>query len=93
MKVKRHYHVLSGMHGYMPDSNFPTRTLREARAVAIEEVRICRAAGDRYVGSARGRYYECVSVNEYGTPLHGGPEYIEITDCYEEDCLDELNVE
>ena len=44
MRLK-HYHVLVGLPGYMPNSNYPCSTLAEAGDVAYEEAKAFREAG------------------------------------------------
>lgn len=81
--ARRHYHVLCGMPGYMPDDNMAHTSRRAAEAEAAELARQCRDDGLRVTGSARDGY----DVSDPASLAYSG--YIEITDCYEDDCYNE----
>jgi len=84
--MNRHYHVLGGLHGYMPMVNEVYATLQEARQSLMdkkrEEIEDSYQMEDRssfaISGNLRQGYYEVTN---------GGNEYYEITDCQESDCL------
>ncbi len=78
----RHYHVLVGLSGgYMPNQNLgPFTSKRQAERVAAEIARIFRDQGLEVRGSAAAGYY---SVGDFGC------EYIEITRCFEPECLED----
>jgi len=44
-KLANHYHVLTGLPGYMPANNYPCETLKEAGDVALYEANQFREAG------------------------------------------------
>lgn len=49
-KVANHYHVLVGLPGYMPNSNYPCETLKEAGDMALYEANEFRETGYRRFG-------------------------------------------
>ena len=89
-----HYHVLTGLHGYMPDNNEMYDTLDDAKAGLAEFVE--RAKDDDVTDEQR----DAISIADDGTyaefPLEGiahpvfGVEYAEIADCHESDCREEM---
>jgi hypothetical protein len=88
VKSTKHYHVLSGLHGYMPDRNDSYHTCANARAGACAIAEDLRAEGFVVNGTKRHGYYEV-----YGHDSDGcipGVEYIEVTTCHEPDCLEDI---
>lgn len=80
---KRHYHVLFGLQGgYMPESNEMFTTIREAERYAAALAQDWREQGERVKGNAQSGLY-----------LVGDWWLIEITTCYEEECIEELEGE
>jgi len=83
---RKHYHVISGMRGYMPDRNEVSLTRREAEQDArifAEEIRDDENVESRCVrGSASAGWYAI-------TDRRAGVEYIEITSCTMPDCLED----
>jgi hypothetical protein len=77
----KHYHVLSGIHGCMPDNNQVCETKKEAEMSAVWWISELRDTGLTFEGSAKSGYYESLNRNYY----------LEISDCYESDCLDDLD--
>lgn len=94
-KLADHYHVLTGLPGYLPNNNWPCETLAEAGDMALYEADSFREGGycstfgkdslGRVVGNRRDGY----EVLEYGP---GGPDEpcawqtIRIEPCNEPDC-------
>ena len=84
--MTKHYHVLGGLHGYMPMVNDVYTTLQAARQGLMDhkrlEIEYSYQMEDRsqfsVSGNLRQGYYEVAG---------GGNEYYEITDCQEPDCL------
>ncbi len=74
----RHYHVLVGLSGgYMPNQNLgPFLNKKDAESSAAEIAGIFRDQGLYVSGSARAGYYQVADC-----------EYIEITRCFEMECL------
>jgi len=84
--MKKHYHVLGGLCGYMPSVNYTCLTKKQAEATLSD----CkeREIDDGYqlenrsqfsiTGSLKGGRYDLTG---------GGNEYYEITTCQEPDCL------
>lgn len=72
---KKHYHVIGGLHGCMPNFNYYAETRKDAEQIAKSEVKSMREDGAKAWGSARSGYYEIKS--------NFGIEYVEISDCYE----------
>lgn len=81
-KCKKHYHVLVGLlGGYLPNQNLgPFRNKRYAEQSAVELARLFRDQGLKVRGNAKAGYY---LVGDFGE------EYIEITRCYEKECLED----
>jgi len=83
---KKHYHVLGGLHGYMPDVNSVYLLKSDARQGLLfwkkDEIEMSYQVEDRSDFSISGNlkigYYEVVN---------GGNEYYQITECSESDCL------
>jgi hypothetical protein len=90
--MKKHYHVLIGLTGgYMPDDNVVCATRREAQRTAAEYKRMfndtvwqCEDEDERRAKSYTGSLYRD-GYAETGD----GNDCIEITECYEADCLDD----
>ena len=74
-----HYHVLSGLHNYMPENNDFCQTKSEARESLKFWVRNFRDQKYRFKGNSKSGYYECINANLY----------LEITECTENQCMDE----
>ncbi len=84
MPNTKHFHCLSGDHGYMPDDNIPCKTRGQALACATDKAQELRSEGIKVDGKKSDGYYEV--PNGQGAGL----EYIEVTECHETDCLSEL---
>lgn len=87
---KVHYHVLSGMHGYMPDSNYVYTNKATAIADMVQQKRDvidewysipsgCGLERPCFTGSAREGYYEIDNMP--------GLHYMEILECEDPECL------
>lgn len=72
----KHYHVIDGMPGYMPNGNYIHTTRHMAEQDAYEQVCRDRENGERYAGSMRSGYYERIDGNYY----------VEITACDMDEC-------
>lgn len=55
-KLANHYHVLVGFPGYVPNSNYPCETLKEAGDVAYATADTFRDDGHKVVGNKRNGY-------------------------------------
>ena len=98
-KSKRaHYHVLVGMGGgYMPFSNFPCKTKGDAQHIARWEAQEWR---DDYANNENGKMVPVYRVtgnkrDGYTMARRENTEYdlghyIEITTCFESDCIQDL---
>lgn len=92
--ARRHYHVLAGMPGCMPDYNAPCTSRREAEREAAEYARDSREAYNqdyrtpqvRVTGSARNGWYDIIRKRGRDWELW---QYIEIVDCCEDDCYED----
>ena len=83
MNKRRHYHVMNGSIGCLPDNNQVYRTKRDALDYArflFDD--IC----EPYIGDLK--YYGIHYFSDYGM---AGADYIEIIDCYDPDCLIDLD--
>jgi len=87
-KGKRHYHLLVGTPGYMPDSNRLYMTLGIARGALKDEVNMAREAGFVCFGNLRDGFFECYPKRKGRITML--PERIEIVECHEKRCLEEL---
>lgn len=77
--IGRHWHVMAGTVGCLPEGNAVFTSRREAERYAVEEARTYREAGYLVQGSAR-TFYTIEPIN-----------YLMVEPCYEADCLtDEL---
>ena len=95
--MAQHYHVLTGLHGYMPDNNEMYNNLADAKAGLLEFVE--RAKDDDVIYTDEQR--DAISIADDGMsaefPLEDiahpvfGVEYAEIADCHEPDCGEELD--
>lgn len=84
-KSTRHYHVLAGLHGCIPDSDELYRTKQEARQGLKWIVGELRSSNNRLRGNLKQGYFELVKKTDALC------DYCEISDCYESDCLKELD--
>jgi len=81
--LKKHYHVLGGIHGCMPDVNDVCHTKQDAKESLKWWIDDGRDAGYKYSGTLKNGYFE-----EEKSEMRQWPNnYFEITECCEEDCL------
>lgn len=80
-KNVKHFHVIAGLHGYMPDYNEVHRTKREARNGLKEYVARSRDAGYRYFGNLRDTWFATTKTSIIRNA------YACVEECYEVDCL------
>jgi len=97
MTSKKHYHVLFGTAGYLPDDNTVCRTKRKALAIARNLARRERDLAAEYNEDVRPEYPRHVSGNANdgykiwdNSPTWLG-YYIRITECWEPECLEYLD--
>jgi hypothetical protein len=86
----KHYHVLSGTKGCLPDYNETYKTLKEALKGAREWRSECSKDHEGWIywmGSLKDDWYTEPRDRMGTTPRDIGLEYIEITECDEADCL------
>lgn len=90
-----HFHMLVGMPGYMPDTNYTHRTRADAEHGARWQAQVFRDGWDSF--------HDCGEYKVEGD-MHNGYEVyrrnaihpeevymtIRVTECFEEDCLKEL---
>ena len=91
----KHYHMLSGLHGYMPDNNEPYQTEQDAKDALEYFVENCKDS------DVTEDHREAIAISENGNyaefPIDGiahpvfGVEYAEVTDCYEPECFEDVN--
>ena len=76
----KHYHVMHGMHGYLPDSNMYCEDMAMAKMCLQEDIKNMRENGDfRFNGALKNKYFDCINTNYYA----------EISDpCYEKECIE-----
>ena len=76
----KHYHVMHGMHGYLPDSNMYCENMAMAKMCLQENIKNMREYGDlRFNGSLKNKYFDCTHTDYYA----------EISDpCYEKECIE-----
>jgi len=86
--LKKHYHVLGGIHGCMPDVNDIYHTKMEAREGLKWHIENAREDGYKYSGTLRDGYFE-----EEESEVRQWPNnYFEIVTCFEEDCLQDTDL-
>lgn len=78
---RQHYHVLLGMHGYLPNANVLATSRRQAEALAASYAAEARQNGDQVTGRARDGYYDL------------GVECIEIAACTDPECIDSASID
>lgn len=86
--MRKHYHVLFGMPGYMPDSNLTYLTKKEAQQGAqfiADQFRDDPDGLYRIYGNKRDGYV----IERKGT-IYALPYLIEIVDCDQPECLQDL---
>ena len=87
--MNKHYHVLGGIHGCMPDVNDVYHTKMEARGGLKWWIADGRDAGYKYSGNLKDGYFEELKNVNRQHPNN----YFEITECSEEDCLRDSDLE
>lgn len=93
--VRPHFHMLVGMPGYMPDTNYTCRSRHRAEGLALSEARGFRSDWDcdedRSYYSAVGNMHDGYEVYRRGDdPPREVYMTIRVTECFEGDCLKEL---
>ena len=83
-----HYHMLSGMHGYMPDNNELYATEEEAR-LALQDFAE-RVFDDETYPEDEIPHHWSPDTDYFEFYTGHGVEYAEVVDCTESDCEDEL---
>jgi len=89
MNKTKHYHVLGGIHGCMPDVNDVYHTKQDAREGLKWWIQDGRDSGYKYSGNLKDGYFEELKSNMQQYPNN----YFEITECFEEDCLRDGDIE
>lgn len=79
--TRKHYHVLDGMPGYMPNGNYYHSTRRNAEQDAYGQVQRDRENGQRYHGSMRAGFYSRTD----------GEYYVEVNECDMSECSEDDN--
>jgi len=75
----KHYHVMHGMHGYLPDFNEYCESMVDAKMCLQEDIKNMRENELRFNGSLKNKYFDCTHMNYYA----------EISDpCYEKECIE-----
>ena len=96
MPRRKHYHVLVGLPGYMPNSNYPCSTLAEAGDMAYQEAESFREAGyhkdwgEDCLGFVTGNKrigYDILRQQDNDESTQTLWQTISIMDCYEQDCF------
>ena len=94
--ARKHYHVMVGTPGCLPDYNAAHTSRRAAEADAAWYARDCREAYNPdndckviVTGSAKSGRYDIERRADRSTSGWELWQYIEIVDCYEDDCYDE----
>ena len=83
--MRRHYHVLQGTPGYMPDVNHVCRTLHDAQTTARWQAREWKDDDPEFAYHVTGNVRDGYTI---ATP--GLDTRITIQPCYEVECLEEL---
>ena len=85
--ARKHYHVLLGTNGYMPDTNNAYPTKRDAQyglRFWRDHIKEC-SEGTAISGSIRSGYFQIRPEPDDPYTLN---QYLEIVDCFEDDCLE-----
>jgi len=85
--AQKHYHVLVGMPGYMPETNEVYQTLRDARDAAqwhADTYRDDWDPGYKVTGNKRDGY----EIMPRDASIYTLPTTITIVECYEPECLE-----
>ena len=93
----KHYHVLAGLPGCLPDYNSAHSSRRAAEADAAWYAQDCREAYNPdykarevgVIGSAKRGRYDIERKTDRSPSGWELWQYIEITECYEDDCYNE----
>lgn len=83
---KRHYHLVIGTPGYMPDVNMIFPTIKAATDALKNGVAMAREAGFVCFGNLREGLFECY-YKKGGDAITTLPQRLEIVAC-NEDCLE-----
>jgi len=93
----RHYHVLVGMPGYMPDNNDVCRTRGEAESSALYWANEYRndwdSDTDKSYYIVTGNKHDGYEVNRRDQSDYALPTLIYITECTENDCFEDEEAE
>lgn len=81
----KHYHILAGLHGYLPNINEVYKIKQDARMGLKELIEWDRETGAKYSGNLREGYFECLNFSDCHTN-----EYYEITECNIKECLEDI---
>lgn len=76
MAKRKHYHIMNGLHGCLPDFCTSADTLNEAKEMLKDIVRDLRESGMKFEGNLKNGYFEGIDSNYYA----------EIQGCLENDC-------
>ena len=79
MAAKKHYHVLVGLYGYLPNSNYYCSSIKQAEDTMQSEAEAFRDAGYKVTGNKR-MGYDVKHESGYSW------QYIEYNECQEEEC-------
>jgi len=79
--MEKHYHIMNGMHGCMPDTNYVATTLVDARGMLKETVSHLRDGGLTFNGNLKAGYFDSIKENYYA----------EIADCIMVECLQAID--
>ena len=85
---RKHYHVISGLRGYMPGINYVFLTLKEARGALRDEVRDVREIGYKCKKTGKD-YWECYRRKPKDRWMEI-PYVIYISECDMDECLEEM---
>ena len=83
--MKTHYHLISGFHGCLSESNTVYETKKEAREALKDTIRDLRDSGNTFSGNLKALYFEAIKKADFLG------DYVDIEECQEEDCLKELD--
>jgi hypothetical protein len=75
--MEKHYHVMNGIHGCMPDTNYVASTLVDARGMLKETVSNLRESGLTFNGNLKAGYFDSIKENYYA----------DIEKCTQVECL------
>jgi len=81
LKSQKHYHIICGFHGCLPEMNEVYTSIQSVREALKEYISELRSSGNKFAGNLKHGYFECIKKED----ILG--DYFEISICYQTECL------